>query len=177
MNLWLELFALCSMSALTNLGGGFSFVAVIEGTAVREKGWLTGGELADVVSLGVLVPGMLAINVTAVLGYKVAGPLGVTAAVGGTLFPTLVLALPVAFLRDRLRENQIFSRIRESLGPAALVVMALTVHALARDGLRSGEDLVIAAGAVLLTGVLKLHPAVVLLLGGLWGLGGALLSP
>lgn len=150
-------------------------MAVIEAAAVREKAWLTGGELADIVSLGVVVPGLLAINAPAVLGYKVAGPVGVVAALAGTLVPTLVLAFLTAFLRDRLRDNRVFARIRESLGPAALVVMALTVYALSRSSLRNVEDFMVAAAAALLAGGFRLHPALVLGLACLYGLGKALM--
>lgn len=63
----------------------------------------------------------------------------------------------------------------ESLGPAALVVMALTAFALARTSMRSGEDLLLAGGAALLAGGFRLHPALVLLLAGLYGLFKAIL--
>ncbi len=70
---------------------------------VTSVSWVTTAEFADAVAFGNALPGPIAPQVSAYIGYKLAGTNGAIAAVVGTVVPTTVLMLVLVdfFLRDQ----------------------------------------------------------------------------
>jgi chromate transporter len=97
MILW-DIFVLFTRVALFSWGGGPASLALMQRECVGA-GWTTSAEFADAVALGNALPGPVAPQVSAYVGYKLAGVAGAIAAAGGTVLPTtiLMLVMVVAF--------------------------------------------------------------------------------
>ncbi len=91
MMLW-DIFVLFSRVALFSWGGGPASLALMQRECVGA-GWTTSAEFADAVALGNALPGPIAPQVSAYVGYKLAGVWGAIAAAGGTVLPTTILML------------------------------------------------------------------------------------
>ena len=91
MLLW-QIFWLFTRVAIFSWGGGPASLALMqrETTAV---GWVTPTEFADGVAWGNALPGPIAPQVSAFVGYKIAGVAGAIMAAVGTVIPTTVLML------------------------------------------------------------------------------------
>ena len=71
--------------------GSASRIVLYEEVVVRERGWLTPDEFAEVLTVAQLLPGPNLVNLSAYLGYRLVGPVG-------TVLGILCLCLPGAAL-------------------------------------------------------------------------------
>jgi chromate transporter len=100
--LW-EIFIVFSRVALLSWGGGPASLALMQREttsalwtppgSTQPVPWLTAEEFADAVAVGNALPGPIAPQVSAFIGYRLAGLPGAIAAVSGTVLPTTALML------------------------------------------------------------------------------------
>jgi len=97
MILW-DIFVLFTRVAMFSWGGGPASLALMQRECVAA-GWTDSAEFSEAVALGNALPGPIAPQVSAYVGYKLAGIWGAIAAAGGTVLPTtiLMLVMVVAF--------------------------------------------------------------------------------
>src|SRR5512142_1747436 len=89
--LW-QLFFVFTRVALFSWGGGPASLALMQ-REVIAAGWSTPAEFADAVALSNALPGPIAPQVSAYVGYKMGGLPGAVAAVTGTVIPATLLML------------------------------------------------------------------------------------
>ncbi len=131
MILW-KIFFLFSRVALFSWGGGPASLALMqrESTAV---GWVTAEEFADAVAVGNALPGPIAPEVSAFIGYKVAGLPGAISAAAGSVVPTTILMLiMVAFFFD-IKDNKVVQAMLKAVRPAVVGLLVWTAYDMARS--------------------------------------------
>lgn len=80
------------LSAFT-FGGGYVIVSLMKKKFVDEYGWIDEKEMLDYVSIAQSAPGPIAVNGAIVVGYKIAGVLGLFVAVLGTVIASVTYEL------------------------------------------------------------------------------------
>lgn len=96
MKILLDLFfSFCRIGAFT-FGGGYAVLPMMKREAVEKHGWLCEEEILDYYSVGQCLPGLIAINTSTFIGYRVAGMAGSIAATLGMVFPSVVVILAIA---------------------------------------------------------------------------------
>ena len=131
MILW-KIFFLFSRVALFSWGGGPASLALMqrESTAV---GWVTAEEFADAVAVGNALPGPIAPEVSAFIGYKVDGLPGAISAAAGSVVPTTILMLSmVAFFFD-IKDNKVVQAMLKAVRPAVVGLLVWTAYDMARS--------------------------------------------
>ncbi len=74
------------------IGGGYVMLPLLQKEFRDKRGWLTNEEILDYFSIASCAPGIIAINVIMLAGYKIKGKLGaLTALVGLTCAPFLII--------------------------------------------------------------------------------------
>jgi len=89
--LW-DLFIVFSRVALFSWGGGPASMGLMQRETVAA-GWVSPAEFADALAVGNALPGPIAPQVSAFVGYKLARLPGAIAGVTGTVLPTTLLML------------------------------------------------------------------------------------
>ncbi len=89
----LELMISFGKIGITALGGGNSMLKLIEYEAVISRQWIGQEEFVGMVGSTFLFPGLTAVKLSAIIGYQVAGILGLIIAVICLNLPGLLLAL------------------------------------------------------------------------------------
>lgn len=116
----------CYLSAVT-LGGGLAMLPPMREQFVTRRGWMTDDEMVDTVAAMQSMPGIIASNMGALIGYRIAGiPGAVSAVLGGLLPPFAVivaLASIVASLQQYAVVQQIFAGVRSAV--SALILLAV----------------------------------------------------
>ena len=84
----------------TAFGGFMALVSVVQTIVVDRKKWLRTEEMLDGVSLATILPGPVAINVVAYVGYKLRGGLGALVCATAVVLPSflLLVAFTIAYL-------------------------------------------------------------------------------
>jgi chromate transporter len=176
----LKIFWIFTRVALFSWGGGPASLALMQ-REVTHAGWVNSGEFADAVAISNALPGPIAPQVSAYIGYKLARLPGAIMAVAGTVLPTtlLMLVMIVYFfnIKDSLAVKSMLRAVRPVVVGFLLWTaydMAVNVFAAKPQGwaaaLFLGWDkvLIVLAAFVLLT-FTRVHP--VLLIVGAAALG------
>lgn len=165
----LELFfAFLRISTIT-IGGGYVMFPLMKAELVESKGWISDEEMVDFYALGQSVPGIIAMNVATLTGYRKRGIPGAIFAASGMAAPSFIIILLIAvFLTpyfDHPWVQKAFSGIRAAV--VALIVMA--VWQVGKKSASNLPTLGIAVGAFVLIVFAGLHPVLMIILGGALG--------
>ena len=169
-----ELFWVFTRISMVSWGGGPASLALMlrETTA---QGWVTPAEFADAVAVGNAIPGPIAPEVAAFVGYKMAGVPGAVAAALGTVLPTTALMVVMIAVFFGVKDSPAVQAMLKALRPVVVGLlvwtaydMAITVFGAQAAGptafvAREWDKILIAAAAFVLLTFTKINPAVIVL--------------
>jgi chromate transporter len=137
MLLW-DIFLLFTRVAVFSCGGGPASLALMQ-REVTAAGWVSSTEFADAVALGNALPGPIAPQVSAYVGYKLAGTPGAVAAAGGTVLPTTALMLVMVVLFFGVKENRFVAAMLRAVRPVVVGLLLWTAYDMGRSVLGAGK--------------------------------------
>jgi len=190
MLLW-NIFILFSRVALFSWGGGPASLALMQRETTSAlwvppggasaTPWVTPLEFSDAVAVGNALPGPIAPQVSAYVGYKMAGVPGAVAAAAGTVLPTTLLMLVMVACFFRIKDSLLVQSMLRAVRPVVVGLllwtaydMAITVFGVKRLGLLQsfslGLDklLIVAVSFAVLT-LTEINPALVVLVAAVTG--------
>jgi chromate transporter len=131
MVLW-DLFVVFTRVALFSWGGGPASLALMQ-REVTGHGWTTASEFADAVALSNALPGPIAPQVSAYVGYKLAGTPGAIAAATGTVLPATVLMLVMVALFFSVKDAPVIRSMLQAVRPVVVGLLVWTAYDMARS--------------------------------------------
>jgi chromate transporter len=137
MLLW-DIFVLFTRVAVFSWGGGPASLALMQ-REVTAAGWASPAEFADAVAIGNALPGPIAPQVSAFVGYKVARTPGAVAAAAGTVLPTTVLMLVMVVLFFGVKENRFVAAMLRAVRPVVVGLLLWTAYDMGRAVLGAGK--------------------------------------
>jgi chromate transporter len=130
MSLYWQIFWLFTRVALFSWGGGPASLALMQRETVTA-GWVTPAEFADAVALGNAIPGPIAPQVSAFVGYKLAGTPGAVMAALGTVVPTTLLMLVLVAFFFGVRESPTIQSMLSAVRPVVVGLLLWTAYDMA----------------------------------------------
>lgn len=115
-----------TLSAFT-FGGGYVIVTLMKKTFVDDYGWIDEEEMLDLVAIAQSAPGAIAVNGAIVVGYKLAGLLGVLTAVIATIIPPFAIISLIAVFYEAFRQNTWIALMLEGMQAGVGAVIAAVV--------------------------------------------------
>jgi chromate transporter len=137
MLLW-DIFLVFTRVALFSWGGGPASLALMQ-REVTARGWTTPSEFADAVAIGNALPGPIAPQVSAYVGYKLAGTAGAVAAASGTVLPTTILMLFMVVLFFAVKDAPIIKSMLVAVRPVVIGLLIWTAYDMARSVFGAGK--------------------------------------
>ncbi len=137
---------------------------------VDRHAWLTDGDFLDSVALAQSLPGVFAVNMAALTGYRLRGVWGAFAAIIGNVLMPIVFILLLAVFFNSLRDNPVVSRIFMGVRPAVVALIAAPVSGMARHADIRWSNAWIPVATALLVWMLGVNPIAVVLVAALLGL-------
>jgi chromate transporter len=177
--LW-SIFVLFTRVALFSWGGGPASMALMQ-RETTSAGWVTPEEFADALAVGNALPGPIAPQVSAYIGYKLAGLPGAVSGVLGTVFPTTVLMLVMVVYFFGIKDSPAVKAMLQAVRPVVVGMLLWTAYDLGRNVFGAnkmpwGQALLSNWDKVLITLVAfavltftKINPVVVILIAALFG--------
>lgn len=114
------------------LGGGYAMLSVIEDEVVKRRGWIDCEEFFDMVVLAQTAPGILAMNISILVGNRIAGKRGALVSALGAGLPSFVIILVFAMFLNRFQENVYVMKVFRALRPAVVALIAVPVFNMAK---------------------------------------------
>jgi chromate transporter len=140
MLLW-NIFWLYTRVALFSWGGGPASLALMQREttsalwvppgATEAVPWVTPLEFSDAVAIGNALPGPIAPQVSAYVGYKLAGLPGAIAAAAGTVLPTTVLMLGMIVYFFKIKDSLLIQSMLKAVRPVVVGLLLWTAYDMA----------------------------------------------
>ncbi len=114
------------LSAFT-FGGGYVIVTLMRKKFVSEYHWIDEDEMLDLIAIAQSAPGAIAVNGAIVVGYKIAGIVGILVSVFATIIPPFVIISLVSLFYEAFRTNLIIALMLEGMQAGVGAVIASVV--------------------------------------------------
>lgn len=158
------------LSAFT-FGGGYVIVTLMKKKFVDQYHWIEEKEMLDLVAIAQSAPGPIAVNGAIVVGYKLAGLLGVAVAILGTIIPPFVIIALVSVCYNAFRSNVIVGKMLEGMQAGVGAVIASVTYEMGAGIVQEKNviSLLIMAGAFLASCVLGVNVVFIVIVCGVLG--------
>ncbi|HSR88587.1 MAG TPA: chromate efflux transporter [Pontiella sp.] len=160
-----------------SFGGFMSLVSMIENQVVEKRKWLSEEDMLDGIALANLLPGPMAVNTVAYVGYRLRGGAGALLAAVAVLLPTTLLMIGLTHLYFLYGTLPTVERIFAGILPAVAAIVLNVCLKMAGKNLKSRGTFAACAFVVLLLLVLPraLRAYATFGLVALYGIAGCLL--
>lgn len=151
-NLYLQLFlTFCKIGAFT-FGGGWAMISIIQREIVERHRWLELEEFLDLLAVAQSMPGILAVNISVVVGDRLKGVKGSVCAAMGTILPSflMILAIAIFLTPETIKNNAIVSRIFKGIRPAVVALIIAPVLTTAKAAGINWKTVIIPVAVALL---------------------------
>lgn len=127
--LYLRLFLTFFKIGAFTFGGGWAMISIIEREIVDKNHWLEKDSFLDLLAIAQSLPGILAVNIAAVIGDNLKGGKGAVVSAAGTILPSFIIILLIAiFLTpDIIKNNHAISSIFMGIRPAVVALIIAPV--------------------------------------------------
>lgn len=125
-------------------GGYMALISVIENTIVKKLKLINHKDMLDGVSLANLLPGPMAVNVVAFVGYKVRGRLGAIVTTTAVIIPSFLLILTLSYLYFNFGEVVNFKSVFLGFMPAVAAIIFSVAWRLGKKTITGKIELIIA---------------------------------
>jgi chromate transporter len=146
----LDLFITFMKIGAFTIGGGLAMLPVIEREIVDRKGYISQEEIVDAFAASQSLPGIVAINSSIYIGYRIAGFMGALVSAIGVVLPSFVVILAIAMLFTTVSGNEYVNRALTGVKAGVAGLIAVTIVRMGRRVIRDIFGLVLAIGAFVL---------------------------
>lgn len=103
--LWKLFITTLYISAFT-FGGGFVIITLMKQKFVDRFHWIDEGEMLDITAIAQASPGAIAVNAAIMVGWKIAGFVGMLVAVFGTILPPMIILSVISLFYSAFATNK-----------------------------------------------------------------------
>jgi len=138
----------------TAFGGFMALISIVQHYAVERKKLLTQEDMLDGVSLATVLPGPVAVNVVAYVGYRVRGLKGALVSTAAVILPAFLLLLGLSYAYFQFGQIPAVNRFFQGFVPAVAAIILVAAWNMGVKAVRGRIEAIIALMAAgLLLGV------------------------
>lgn len=137
----------------TAFGGFMALISIVENIVVERRRLLRHEDMLDGISLASMLPGPVAVNVVAYVGYRLRGGLGALVAATAVTLPSFVLITVLSYMYFRWGQIPAMQKLFMGFIPAVTAIIVNTAWGMSNKSISTLRETVIlfAAAFVLLT--------------------------
>lgn len=173
MNIYLESFGIFFKIGAFTIGGGYAMVPLIENEIVTKRKWIEKEDFLDLLAISQSAPGILAVNISIFIGYKLRGIRGSIITALGTILPSFLIILLIALFFHSFRNNPMVESIFRGIRPAVVALIAAPTFTMAKSAKINRYNIWIPIISALLIWLMGFSPIWIILASGtigfLWG--------
>lgn len=170
MNIYLQAFSAFFKIGAFTIGGGYAMVPLIEDEVVARKKWLAKEDFIDLLAIAQSAPGILAVNISIFIGYRLRGIRGSIVTALGTILPSFLIILAIALFFHNFKDNPVVEKIFKGIRPAVVALIAAPTFNMARSAKINRYNIWIPIASALLIWLLGFSPIWIIVLAGTGGL-------
>lgn len=124
--LWKLFVSTLYLSTFT-FGGGYVIVTLMKKKFVDEYHWIDEEEMLDLIAIAQSSPGAIAVNGAIVIGYKLAGILGILISILATILPPFIIISILSIFYEAFKSNVLISLMLSGMQAGVAAVIASVV--------------------------------------------------
>lgn len=147
------------------VGGGLVIITFMKKKFVDELRWLDEQEMLDITAISQSAPGLIAVNASILVGWKMAGAAGMFLGVLGTIIPPMAIIIAISFVYDAFASNAYVAMALRGMQAGVAAIILDVAWSLGRSVLSVPSLMKIAViiAAFVATFILKLNIMIVIL--------------
>jgi chromate transporter len=122
-NIYTEAFSIFFKIGAFTIGGGYAMVPLIEDEIVTKRRWIAKEDFIDLLAIAQSAPGILAVNISIFIGYRLRGIRGSIVTALGTILPSFLIILAIALFFHNFKDNVYVERIFKGIRPAVVALI------------------------------------------------------
>ena len=166
MNIYLKIFTTFAKIGAFTIGGGYAMIPIIQREVVEKNKWIEEKDFMDILAISQSAPGILAVNISIFLGYKLRGIKGSIVATLGSALPSFLIILLIAMFFAGYQDNPTIIKIFKGIRPAVVALIAVPMINMAKKAKLNIYSGSLAATTAALIIFLKVSPLYILLVVG-----------
>lgn len=166
MNIYLKIFTTFAKIGAFTIGGGYAMIPIIQREVVEKNGWIEEKDFMDILAISQSAPGILAVNISIFLGYRLRGVKGSIVATLGSALPSFLIILLIAMFFTGYQDNPTVIKIFKGIRPAVVALIAVPMIGMAKKAKLNIYTGTLAAATAVLIIFLKVSPLYILLVVG-----------
>ena len=142
-----NLFRIFIRIAFTSFGGFMAMISAVQNEVVERRKLLSAADMLDGISLASILPGPVAVNVVAYVGYKLRGIPGAVVSAVAVVLPSLVFILILSVAYFRWGQVPAVSKLFMGFLPAVTAIILAAAWSMGRKAIIGVSEGVLAAAA------------------------------
>ena len=134
----LDLFLSTAKIGAVSFGGGYAMIPIMEQEFVHKNKWVDGADILDIFAIAQSVPGVIALNTSTFIGYRVAGLPGAIVASLGVSLPSFFIISILSGFYMQFKTNPI---VNAAFAGIRACVVALVFTAVLKMGESAVKDI------------------------------------
>ena len=167
--LYAEAFSIFFKIGAFTIGGGYAMVPLIENEIVTKRNWIAKDDFIDLLAISQSSPGILAVNISIFIGYRLKGIMGSIVTALGTVLPSFLIILAIALFFHNFKDNTVVERIFKGIRPAVVALIAAPTFSMAKSAKINRYNLWIPVVSALLIWLLGFSPIWIIIAAGIGG--------
>lgn len=169
-SLLMEIFVTFFKLGCISFGGGYSMIPLIEREAVEEKKWVDKEKIVDIFAVAESLPGAIALNSSAFVGFSVCGIPGAIAALLGNMTPSVVIILSLSVIFDKIKDNSYVISAFRGIKPAIIGLISYAAYKIGKTAIKDPLCIAIAILSFVCAIILHIEPVKIIISGALLGI-------
>lgn len=119
----LTLFKETFIISATTFGGGAVIISMLQKAFVERLKWIDEDEMMDLIAIAQSCPGVMAVNSSIIIGYRIAGVPGALLTVLGTVTPPMIILTIISMFYVQFRSNRIVALVLKGMQAGVIAVL------------------------------------------------------
>jgi len=165
----LKMFIIFFRIGSLTIGGGYAMIPVIHKELVDREKIVTEDEFLDYIAVAQSIPGIIAVNVSTFIGYKLHGLLGAMVICLAVVLPSFLIIVGLANVLMLYRDSAFIIKSFSGIRPAVIGIMIFSVYKLGKPLEKNIFSLSILLITVIAILAFNIHPIIALIVSGVIG--------
>ena len=172
-----KLFTVFFRIGMFTFGGGYAMIPYIEREIVENNKWVKSEDIIDIFAIVQSLPGVIAVNSSTFVGYRVAGVFGALAATLGVVLPSYLIIAIIALFLYNFKDYPYVTEAFHGIQAGVTALMCHVVYKLSKSSIKNKYGWILALAAFLALSVFNAPAIMVLLAAGILGLFATVVYP
>ncbi len=120
----------------TTFGGGSVIISVLQKTFVERLKWIAQDEMMDLIAIAQSCPGVMAVNSSIIIGYRIAGVPGALLTTLGTVTPPMIILTVISYFYVQFRTNVYIALLLKGMQAGVTAVIISVAASMASNVLK-----------------------------------------